>query len=150
MGHAMDGSIEPGVLPVGERFVLWAVRQWHCERALPAEGSLLHRGFQQAGLIALLPDFAIAMDAYLFGARRAMEINEPTCPGISRDEATLVALCGLAQGRFDGSLTASLDHLMAPTASRAAAARLTTFAVSLGHAGLMLAPETEEASGRLH
>jgi len=58
-------------LPVSERFVLWALRQWQQDRALPAEGSILHRGFKMAGLLEVLPDFAIAMDAFLFGARRA-------------------------------------------------------------------------------
>ena len=96
-------------LPVSERFVLWALRQWQEGRALPSDGSILHRGFKMAGLLEVLPDFAIAMDAFLFGARRAIEIHRPTCSNVSRDEATLVALCGLAQGDFDGPLMASLD-----------------------------------------
>ena len=96
-------------LPLGERFVLWALRQWRHDQALPTEGSPLHRGFQMAGLLAALPDFAIAMDAFLFGARRAMEIHLPTCSKVSRDEATVVALCGLAQGDLDGPMLASLD-----------------------------------------
>jgi hypothetical protein len=58
---------------MGERFVLWALRQWQHDRALPREGSPLHEGFNQAGLIEVLPDFAIAMDAFLFGARRAIQ-----------------------------------------------------------------------------
>ena len=66
-------------LPISERFVLWALRQWQQDRALPTEGSTLHRGFKVAGLLDALPDFAIAMDAFLFGARRAMEIHLPTC-----------------------------------------------------------------------
>ena len=48
-------------LPVSERFVLWALRQWQQDRALPSEGSLLHRGFKVAGLLNVLPDFAIAI-----------------------------------------------------------------------------------------
>ena len=137
-------------LPIGERFVLWALRQWHHDRSLPTEGSPLHQGFKMAGLIEVLPDFAIAMDAFLFGARRAMEIHRPTCSSVSRDEATLVALCGLAQGDFDGPLMASLDVMMAPTASRVAAIRLKAFAVALGSAGLKLGPPTGDAAGRLN
>lgn len=137
-------------LPIGERFVLWAVRQWQQDRALPAEGSTLHRGFQSAGLLPALPDFAIAMDAFLFGARRAMEIHLPTCSKVSRDEATLVALCGLAQGDFDGPMLASLDLMMAPTASRVAAIRLKAFAVALSTAGLRLAPAAGAAGARLN
>ena len=137
-------------LPVGERFVLWALRQWQQDRALPAEGSTLHRGFQMAGLLEVLPDFAIAMDAFLFGARRAMEIHLPTCSKVSRDEATLVALCGLAQGDLDGSMLASLDLMMAPTASRVAAIRLKAFAVALSTAGLRLAPAAGTAGARLN
>ena len=137
-------------LPISERFVLWALRQWQCDRALPAEGSTLHRGFQMAGLLEALPDFAIAMDAFLFGARRAMEIHLPTCSKVSGDEATLVALCGLAQGDYDAALLASLDVMMAPTASRVAAIRLKAFAVALASAGLRFAPSHGQAGGRLN
>ena len=80
---------------------------------MPAEGSTLHRGFQMAGLLEVLPDFAIAMDAFLFGARRAMEIHLPTCSKVSHDEATLVALCGLAQAeqtRLDRALAQRLGQ----------------------------------------
>ena len=137
-------------LPVSERFVLWALRQWQQDRALPAEGSILRRGFKTAGLLEVLPDFAIAMDAFLFGARRAIEIHRPTCSSVSRDEATLVALCGLAQGDFDGPLAASLDLMMAPTASRVAAIRLKMFAMALAGAGLRLAPPSDDGAGRLN
>ena len=89
-------------LPISERFVLWALRQWQQDRALPAEGSVLHQGFKTAGVLEVLPDFAIAMDAFLFGTRRAMEIHRPDCSSVSRDEATLVALCGLARATSTG------------------------------------------------
>lgn len=137
-------------LPLSERFVLWALRQWQHDRCLPSEGSTLHRGFKVAGVLEALPDFAIAMDAFLFGTRRAMEIHQPACPSVSRDEATLVALCGLAQGDFDGPLLASLDIMMAPAASRVAAIRLKAFAVTLGSAGLRLGPPAGDAAGRLN
>ncbi len=118
--------------------------------ALPCEGSILHRGFKVAGLLDVLPDFAIAMDAFLFGARRAIEIHVPTCSSVSRDEAVLVALCGLAQADHDRPLLASLDIMMAPTASRVAAIRLKAFAVALAGAGLRLAPAAGAAAGRLN
>ena len=137
-------------LPLSERFVLWAVRQWQLEGRLPVDGSALHAGFKTAGLLDALPDFAIAMDAFLFGARRSMHIHLPTCSQVSHDEATLLALCGLAQSHHDGPLTASLDVLMAPTASRVAAVRLKTFAIALGRAGLRLSPLPGEAGARLN
>jgi hypothetical protein len=137
-------------LPISERFVLWALRQWHQDRCLPSEGSTLHKGFKMAGVLEALPDFAIAMDAFLFGTRRAIEIHQPACSRVSRDEATLVALCGLAQGDFDGPLLASLDIMMAPTASRVAAVRLKVFAVALAGAGLRLSPPSGDAAGRLN
>ena len=157
-GLSAQQSLKPGcgrfdcacALPVGERFVLWALRQWRQDRALPGEGSILHRGFKVAGLIEVLPDFVIAMDAFLFGARRAMEIHVPTCSSVSRDEAVLVALCGLAQADHDRPLLASLDIMMAPTASRVAAVRLKAFAVALAGAGLRLAPAAGAAAGRLN
>jgi len=137
-------------LPIGERFVLWAMRQWQEDRALPIEGSALHQGFRAAGLLDTLPDFAIAMDAFLFGARRAMHIHQPACSQVSRDEATLVALCGLAQSDHDGPMNASLHRLMAPTASRVAGERLKAFAVALAGAGLRLSPAPGAAGARLH
>jgi len=137
-------------LPVSERFVLWALRQWQQDRALPREGSILHRGFKVAGVLDALPDFAIAMDAFLFGARRAMEIHVPTCSSVSHDEAVMVALCGLAQADHDGPLLASLDIMMAPAASRVAAIRLKAFAVALAGAGLRIAPAAGAAAGRLN
>jgi hypothetical protein len=137
-------------LPVGERFVLWALRQWQHDRALPSEGSPLHEGFKQAGLIEVLPDFAIAMDAFLFGARRAIHIHLPTCATVSHDEATLVALCGLAQSDHDGPMMASLDLLMAPTASRVAGERLKAVASALAQAGLRLAPAPGEPGARVN
>ena len=130
--------------------MLWALRQWQQDRCLPAEGSTLHQGFKVAGLLDALPDFAIAMDAFLLGTRRAIEIHQPACSAVSRDEATLVALCGLAQGDFDGPLLASLDIMMAPTASRVAAVRLKAFSVALASAGLRLGPPAGDAAGRLN
>jgi hypothetical protein len=137
-------------LPVSERFVLWAMRQWQQDRAVPVEGSTLHCGFKAAGLIEVLPDFAIAMDAFLFGARRAIQIHLPTCSHVSRDEATLVALCGLAQSDHERPLMASLDVLMVPTASRVAGIRLKAFAIALGQAGLRLSPAPGEAGARVN
>lgn len=137
-------------LPIGERFVLWALRQWKQDRALPSEGSALHEGFKCAGLLDALPDFAIAMDAFLFGARRAIDIHQPACSQVSRDEATLVALCGLAQGDLDAPLARSLAVLMAPTASRVAGIRLKAFAVALAQAGLRLSPAPGNAGSRLN
>jgi hypothetical protein len=137
-------------LPVGERFVLWAVRQWQQDCALPVEGSALHQGFKHAGLLEALADFAIAMDAVMFGARRVLHIHQPPCSQVSRDEATLVALCGLAQSDHDGPVMVSLDRLMAPTASRVAGVRLKAFAMALAEAGLRLSPASGEPGARLH
>ena len=148
MGCGRPGC--PCGMPVSERFILWAMRQWQHDCALPTEGSPLHQGFKSAGLIEVLPDFAIAMDAFLFGARRAIRIHLPTCAMVSDDEAILVALCGLAQSEQDGPMMASLDLLMAPTASRVAGERLKAFATALAQAGLHLAPSPGEPGARLN
>jgi len=137
-------------LPLGERFVLWALRQWQQDRALPTENSALRRGFKMAGVLEALPDFAIAMDAFLFGARRALRVHLPSCSQVSHDEATVVALCCLAQSDHDGPLCASLSKLMVPTAQRVAAERLKVFAVVLARAGLRLSPAAGEAGALLN
>ena len=66
------------------------------------------------------------------------------------DEATLIALCSLAQIDRDGPMLASLNAMMMPTASPAAAMRLKTFAVELAEAGLRLSPPSGAGAGRLH
>ena len=125
---------------------------------MPVEGSPLHEGFKTAGLIEVLPDFAIAMYSFLFCARPHNNIHQPTSSSCrvhsmafstaSRDEATLVALCGLAQSDHDGPMMASLAHLMAPTASRVAGIRLKAFATALAQAGQHLAPAPGEPGAR--
>jgi hypothetical protein len=148
-----SGCGRPGCacgLPIGERFVLWALRQWQEDGALPMEGGALHRGFQMAGLLDALPDFAIAMDAFFFGARRAFQVHRPSCCAVSLDEAMLLALCGLVQGDHDVPLDASLDVLMTPTAKRVAASRLKVFASALAQAGLRLSPAAGEAGARIN
>lgn len=137
-------------LPISERFVLWALRQWQQDGAIPCAGSALHDGFKTANLLEALPDFAIAMDAYLFGARRGLDIHLPTCSCVSDDEATLVALCGLAQSGHQSLLHASLARLVVPTAARVAAERLTNFSLSLARAGLHLAASHGEPGARLN
>jgi hypothetical protein len=155
-GDAADHGADPRrqgcvcSLSIGERFVLWALRQWLVDRALPMEGSALHRGFKMAGLLDALPDFAIAMDAFLFGARRALHVHRPPCPAVSPDEAMLVTLCSLAQADLDKQFMASLDVVMMPVASRVAGARLKAFTVALSGAGLALWPSVDAGGGRLN
>ena len=46
--------------------MLWALRQWQQDRALPEEGSTLHRGFQMAGA-QLNPLLAAWLPVLIFG-----------------------------------------------------------------------------------
>jgi hypothetical protein len=137
-------------LPLSERFVLWAVRQWRTDRGVPTEGSSLHCGFKTAGILDALADFSIAMEAVFFGARRSLEIHQPTCSVVSGDEATLLALCTMAQIGYDAGLAGSLDVMIVPAASRVADVRLKAFASALLEAGLRLAPHAGNAPGWLH
>jgi hypothetical protein len=153
--------------PLGERFVLWALRQWRCEldayeratTATDAAGqgehgcpdSLLLQGFRIGGLGHALPHFAMAMDAILHGmGRRRLEIRPPRCAFVSDDEATFVALCGLAQAHLDRPLAASLQVWLPPEAASLAAVRLASFAALLETAGLDLAPTPQDGAGWLH
>lgn len=147
----------PGDLPIGDQFVLWALRQWQCERrawerdgAFPAEDSGLRNGFRMAGLVEALPEFAMAMDVILFDIGRALEIRRPRCPAISRDEAVFIALCALAQVDLRGPLMASLNAMLGPGAAEVARARLTAFAVMLRAAGLDLASAQGEIGRGVH
>ncbi len=151
--NALQADPKPGCgrigcacgLPVSERFVLWALRQWQCELsawerdgAFPVAESGLRDGFRIVGLLEALPEFAMAMDAILFSIGRTLEIRYPSCSTISRDEAVLIALCGLAQADLEGPLKVSLDAMLGPEASAAVGARLMTFAALLNVAGLRL------------
>ena len=121
---------------------------WQYDRTLPLEGSALLDGFRTAGLLDTLADFAALMDVVHFGARRALEIHAPLCACQSSDEATLIALCILAQAGRDEPLQASLDTMMVQPVARVAAERLKTFAMALAEAGLNLPPPA--ARGRLN
>src|SRR5262245_17781631 len=109
------------MLPLGEQFLLWALRQWRCEVALweaeqtlPERGSPLRRGFDLAGLHPALPSFALVMDAVLCGARRPLEIYPLTAPIVGPDEGTLLALFGLAQDGLDRQLAACWAAMLPP------------------------------------
>lgn len=148
---------QPGDLPVAEQFVLWALRQWQCELnawerdgAFPAGESGLRDGFRMAGLLDALPEFAMAMDVFLLGICRALEIHRPPCSTIGRDETVFIALCGLAQAGLRSPLMASLNAMLGATAAEAAGARLTVFAAMLGDAGLDLASSRGDVGRRLH
>ena len=69
---------------------------------------------------------------------------------MSGDEATVIALCSLAQGDRDWLLLASLDAMMVPAAVEAAALRFKLFAMALKDAGLNLPPPQSAAVGRLN
>ncbi|CAN5693069.1 hypothetical protein BH10PSE6_BH10PSE6_40290 [soil metagenome] len=92
----------------------------------------------------------MAMDAILFGLGRALEIHQPPCPVVSRDEGVLIALCGLAQAGLARRLSASLDAMLCPEGSEVVGARLTGFAAMLGAAGLELGPTCGDAGRCLH
>lgn len=109
------------MLPLGEQFLLWALRQWRCEVALwdaeqklPERGSSLRRGFDLAGLHRALPSFALVMDAVLSGMERPLEIYPLTAPIVSPDEGMLLALFGLAQEGLDGPLAACWSAMLPP------------------------------------
>lgn len=151
------GFPRPADLPIGEQFVLWALRQWQRELtawerdgAFAVESSALREGFGIAGLLEALPDFALAMDGLLFGVGRTLEIHRPPCAAVSHDEAVLIALCSLAQAGLAGPLAASLDAMLGPQASAVVAARLTAFAGLLDGAGLPLASARGDAGRCLH
>jgi hypothetical protein len=145
------------MLPLGEQFVLWALRQWQREVAkwnakqtLPEGGSVLQRGFDLARMRPALPHFAMLMDTVLCGLARPIEIHPPPAPILSPDEALLVALCGLAQGGLEGPLQACLSAMLPPESCRMATVQLKLFAVALGEAGLGSAPPICGAGGWLH
>ncbi|MFS6738964.1 hypothetical protein WHJ50_14530, partial [Staphylococcus aureus] len=116
---------------------------------LASESTLL-RGFRSAGLVDAFPTFAMTMDAVLEGLTCSLEIHPPPCRRVRRDEAMLLALCGLAQGRIDRPLAASLATLLTPDVAVVVAERLTSFMTQLDAAGLRLVPMVGEGPGVLH
>ena len=137
--------------------MLWALRQWQHEVSAFVDGdrsdiraSLLARGFKTAGLLDALPRFALAMDMFLQGLRRRLDIRPPTAPDLSDDEEMWLALCGLAQGRFTAPLVSSLSVLLAGDNARRAARRLVVFMADLEQAGLRLSSTASAGHRQLH
>lgn len=153
---AVDSTLAPhtSMLPLGEQFLLWALRQWQCEVALweaeqrlPERGSALQQGFDLAGLRQALPHFALAMDAVLCGMRRPLEIHPLTAPIVGADEGTLLALFGLAQDGLDGPLAACFSAMLPPRNCSVATVQSRLLAGLLKEAGLGMAPG---GNGRRH
>lgn len=135
------------MLPIGERFLLWALRQWQCEVAaweagqtIPAGGSALQHGFDAAGLRQGLPHFAMVMDAFLCSATRPVEIYPSFAPIVGPDEGVLLALLGLAQGGLDKPLAACFSVLLSPPGRAAAILQLKLLAGLMKEAGFESAP----------
>ncbi|WP_421999630.1 hypothetical protein [Reyranella sp.] len=144
------------VLPLGDRFLLWAIRQWHQEVVAwemgarkAGDASPLRRGFEQAGLGRALPHFAMLMDAILCGARRPPEILSAEVLIVGPDEGVLLALSAMAQDGLDARLAACLAALLAPDSRPVATAEVKRLARHLVDAGLGSAG-AGGASGRIH
>lgn len=146
---AVNATLVPhaSMLPLGEQFLLWAIRQWRCEvalwdaqRKLPAGGSALQRGFELAGLAQGLPHFAMVMDAVLCGVARPLEIYPLAAPVVGPDEGTLLALFGLAQQGLDGSLAACFSAMLPPQNCAAATIQVRLLAGLMKQVGLCSAP----------
>ena len=131
------------MLPMGDRFLLWALRQWRCEiacwdrgTALPESESLLRRGFEHARLASALPYFAMTMDVLWCGMSRPLEILPVPTPIVSPDEGTFLALRELAQEGLNAQLAACVTVLV-PLERRAfAIAEMKRLAALLNDAGL--------------
>jgi hypothetical protein len=141
----VDVTLAPqaSMLPLGEQFLLWALRQWRCEvtlweaeQKLPERGSPLRKGFDLAGLHQALPHFALVMDAVLCGITRPLEIFPPTAPIVGPDEGTLLALFGLAQDGLNGPLAACFSAMLPPSNCAVATVQSRLLASRLREAGL--------------
>ena len=135
------------MLPIGERFLLWALRQWQSEvaaweagRTLPAGGSALQHGFDVAGLRQGLPPFAMVMDAFLCSGTRPLEIYPSLAPIVGPDEGVFLALLGLAQGGLDEPLGACFSVLLSPQSCAAAILQLNLLASLMQGAGFGSTP----------
>jgi hypothetical protein len=145
LGATFEVTLAPhaSMLPLGEQFLLWALRQWQCEVALweaeqklPRRGSPLRKGFDLAGLRQALPYFALVMDAVLCGMRRPLEIYPLTAPIVGPDEGTLLALFGLAQDGLNEPLAACFAAMLPPRHCAVATVQLRLLAGLLKEAGL--------------
>lgn len=152
--HEPSSILTPpaSTLPLGEQFMLWALRQWRSEvalwdarQSLPAGGSALRHGFESAGVLSGLPHFAMVMDAVLSGAARPPEIHPVGAPLVAQDEATLLALFELAQDGLEGPLAACFSALLPPEKCAVATAQAKLLAGLLTEAGLGPAPHDRSA-----
>jgi hypothetical protein len=144
-------------LPTSEAFLLWALRQWRAElvqwereRAVPAGGSPLRRGFETARIQGALADFALAMETLMGSRGRPTDVRPTTCPSISHDEAALIELFGLAQNDARTGLLCSLNSMMPPIEAISASISLRSVGTALAAAGLRLAVPTRSPGASLH
>jgi len=157
-GHTLAApTLVPHVtaLPADERFLLWTLRQWQAEvvlfetqKKMPAGGSSVFRAFKAEGLQKALPHFAMVMDSFLGSAVKPLEIYPLASPIVGPDEATLLALFGLARDGLEMPLTACLSAMLSPQSCTVAVMHMKLLAGLLGGAGpCSTAPER---SGRIN
>ena len=114
MSDQTQTSEEIRRLPLGERFLLWAIRQW--VRDLKTEDkchATLRDGFQKVGI----EEGYFVIDEWLSviasTTTTCIDVRCPQCPGISTDEKTLIAVVAALQ-KADTSTSAALLETWLP------------------------------------
>ena len=107
---------EIGSLLLGQRFLLWAIRQWVWTLKSKDEGhATLRDGFRQAGL----EDGYFVIDELLAvlgsAAIKSIDIRCPRCPGISADEKALIAVIAALQKDDTSTSTGLLEGWLPPS-----------------------------------
>lgn len=83
----------PNDLGNAGRFMLWAIRGWAQATARKTCPPMaLHRGFAEAGAVAALSDFHLAMALIGRDSLDKLKMSPMSCSRIAEDEAILLAL----------------------------------------------------------
>ncbi len=139
MSKNAEPTNELSSLPLGEQFLLWALRNW--VRAHKTDCHLhetLRRGFVVAGI----EDGYLAIDELLTiiatSATTTIDVRCPRCGGISPDEQIFLGVIASLQRSDFASSSVLLGHWLAPAGVRIAQTPAGRLARSMTFAGLPL------------
>lgn len=126
-------------LTVGERFLVWSLRQWvDGWRNGVADSRALREGFATACVQDGMAPFDATMRAVVAGTMRPLDVRCLCCRFVSGDESLFLNVVAAGQRDRDDLMAAAFEEFLAPAAVRLATAGAMRLGTALTSAGLLL------------
>lgn len=136
-------------LATAENFLLVSYRLWLLKQNSVSKVPDWRMGFEAMRLMSTAEHiFAPLLDAIQIGVRRPLEIQQPGCRRISRDEGLFLEALSQCQHLRITEADVILESWLRPTAARVASSLSVRLAAQLENAGLVLPLRSRGAAYR--